>query len=90
MPLKTSFFPSLTDEPICQPNCVFIKTLHVKLFLIRKHVCGGGGGGGGGWFAPEPRKIGGCPMSGTHKAGKCPMGEPGGGGGMGTVGIDGA
>ena len=50
MPLKTSCFPSLTDEPICQPNCVSIKTLHVKLFFDKKTcVCqklswGGGGG----------------------------------------------
>ena len=36
MPLKTSCFPSLTDEPICQPNCVSIKTLHVKLFFDKK------------------------------------------------------
>ena len=36
MPLKTSFFPSLTDEPICQPNRVSIKTLHVKLFFDKK------------------------------------------------------
>ena len=51
MPLKTSFFPSLTDESICQPNSVSIKTLHVKLFFDKKTcVCqklswGGGGGG---------------------------------------------
>ena len=50
MPLKTSFFPSLTDEPICQPNRVSIKTVHVKLFFDKKTcVCqklswGGGGG----------------------------------------------
>ena len=54
MPLKTSFFPSLTDEPICQPNRVSIKTLHVKLFFDKKTcVCqklSWGGGGGGGWW----------------------------------------
>ena len=55
---------------------------------VSKAQLGGGGRGDVGKYAtPEPRKIGGCPMSGTHKAGKCPTVEPG---GMGTVGIDGA
>ena len=93
MPLKTSFFTSLTDEPICQPYRVSIKTLHVKLFFDKKTcVCqklswGGGAGVVGKYPTPEPCKIGGCPMSGTHKAGKCPTVEPG---GMGIAGIDGA
>ena len=59
MPLKTSFFPSLTDEPICQPNRVSIKTLHVKLFFDKKTcVCQklswGGGGRGGCWQISNP------------------------------------
>ena len=93
MPLKTSCFPSLTDEPICQPNCVSIKTLHVKLFFDKKTcVCQklswwGGGGVVGKYPTPEPCKIGRCPMSGTHKAAKCPTVEPG---GMGIARIDGA
>ena len=63
MPLKTSFFPSLTDESICQPNRVSIKTLHVKLFFDKKTcVCqklswGGGGGVVGKYSTPEPCKI---------------------------------
>ena len=52
MPLKTSFFPSLTDEPICQPNCVSIKTLHVKLIFDKKTcVCQKLSWGGGGLLA---------------------------------------
>lgn len=47
----------------------------------------GGGGVIGKYPTPEPCKFGGCPMSGTHKAGKCPTVEPG---GMGIAGIDGA
>ena len=71
-----------------------LKPPMLSYFLIRKHVCvkssvGGGGGVGvvGKYPTPEPCKIGGCPMSGTHKAGKCPTVEPG---GMGIAGIDGA
>ena len=55
---------------------------------VSKAQLGGGGGGVVGKYpTPEPCKIGGCPMSGTHKAGKCPTVEPG---GMGIAGIDGA
>ena len=62
----------------------------LSYFLIRKHVSvksSVGGGVVGKYPAPEPCKIDGCPMSGTHKAGKCPTVEPG---GMGIAGIDGA
>ena len=55
--------------------------------MCQKLSWGGGRGDVGKYATPEPRKIGGCPMSGTHKAGKCPTVELG---GMGTVGIDGA
>ena len=51
MPLKTSFFPSLTDEPICQPNRVSIKTLHVKLFFDKKTCVSKAQLGGGGLLA---------------------------------------
>ena len=70
-----------------------LKPSMLSYFLIRKHVCvksSVGGGGGlviGKYPTPEPCKFGGCPMSGTHKAGKCPTVEPG---GMGIAGIDGA
>ena len=68
-----------------------LKPSMLSYFLIRKHVCVKSSVGGGGvvvkYPTPEPCKIGGCPMSGTHKAGKCPTVEPG---GMGIAGIDGA
>ena len=68
-----------------------LKPSMLSYLLIRKHVCVkssvGGGGVVGKYPTPEPCKIGGCPMSGTHKAGKCPTVEPG---GMGIAGIDGA
>ena len=50
MPLKTSFFPSLMDEPICQPNRVSIKTLHVKLFFDKKTCVCQKLSWGGGWL----------------------------------------
>ena len=48
--------------------------------------------GGGGLLAniqplSHAKLVDACPMSGTHKAGKCPTVEPG---GMGIAGIDGA
>ena len=59
--------------------------------VSKAQLVGGGGGGGGGvvgkYPTPEPCKIGRCPMSGTHKAAKCPSVEPG---GMGIARIDGA
>lgn len=61
-----------------------LKPSMLSYFLIRKRVCQklswGGGGFVGKYPTPEPRKIGGCPMSGTHKAGKCPTVEPAGDG----------
>ena len=59
-------------------------SMHVKLFFDMKTCVSkarlGGGGVVGKYPTPEPRKIGGCPISGTHKAGKCLTVEPAGNG----------
>ena len=70
-----------------------LKPSMLSYFLIRKHVCVKSSVvGGGGLLAniqplSHAKLVDACPMSGTHKAGKCPTVEPG---GMGIAGIDGA